>query len=117
MSSPIAEPIRVRTPTDRSSGVSVDFEGQTIQYNPAAHVTINDAFNAKRELTRRVSDNTCGASTFYPGIAPYPSVADCELLKTWVYSLHEPFTVSDPNNYHGLVSAGTSPYRVSSTMA
>jgi hypothetical protein len=100
-SAPTAEPFRG---SDRSSWVSVDFQGTTIQYDPVALVF--NSTPAKRNTP--TSDNNCGASTFTSGVAPYPVTTDCQALQNWAYSLNAYWSIwTDTPDYHGVAGAGS----------
>ncbi|KFY42956.1 hypothetical protein V494_02148 [Pseudogymnoascus sp. VKM F-4513 (FW-928)] len=87
-SSPMIEPVHVAT--DYSSWVSVDFQGTTIQYNPAAFI-VNNTLATTLESHDTLptdavwpTDAVCGPSSFVGGDGPYPHIRDCSLLGVWV---------------------------------
>ncbi|KFY15222.1 hypothetical protein V492_02160 [Pseudogymnoascus sp. VKM F-4246] len=105
-SAPTTEP--VRTATDRSSWVSVDFQGTTIQYDPAALVVNNTPATALESRGTPTADDSCGSSTFSGGDGPYPLTNDCRALVDWLNTQNSYFSIwTLTPDYHGVVGSGS----------
>lgn len=93
---------------DTRDWVSVDFQGKTIEYNPAA-------FNSSSEDTedvapaKRGDDNDLCSDSSYSGTeAPWPNESDCGTLGDWVSRQNRYYDVEgNTPDYYGIVKAGT----------
>jgi Ecp2-like pathogen effector protein (putative necrosis-inducing factor) len=100
---------------DTSEWVSVEFQGKTVTYDPAAldfsgQGTSKRADDSGAHLFRRAvcGNDCCGGSSFNPQAGPFARVSDCLVIRDWAYAQNRPFSIwTNTPDYHGVVFAGS----------
>ncbi|KAJ0124316.1 hypothetical protein J7T55_005654 [Diaporthe amygdali] len=103
--------IQARQEIDTSNWVSVDFQGKTLKYNPAAlntSVQVHTTSSGDVFSPAVITKDCCGDSSFSGTDAPWPSEGDCAVIRDWAYTLNAYWSIwTNTPDYHGVVVYNT----------
>lgn len=93
---------------DTRDWVSVEFNGKTIMYNPAALNASSEDTEAAMSAKRDDSNDVCGDSSYHGTEGPWPNESDCGTLGAWAAEQKRTWSVQgNTPDYHGIIYAGT----------